>query len=321
MIKVAGIQLDLVPILSKYAQDSVERSVLQAMSASSALYEFKNKAELQFELELRAAIVDAATALNKSRMQFATFHDARCNTLFWEKTGNGGFLLKSTVKPSDAIEDIFKNGSKYATECATAMMIVYYKALLTIYGEERFNQTFKSIYLMDWSIKEPLLSRVGTPRKADDVLLGDRAYFMNKDVDPSVPWWRGENVIVLPNNLYYGHGVGITSGEQILKHLNANRKPGSKTEAYLMNEVARPDFKNLYEAYIKDIQPPKLRTELQPVQAAQASAQPVVQPTVQPTTQANAQPTVQSSVQPPVEETAPPSQSNEPLVWRLPLPL
>ena len=60
-------------------------------------------------------------------MGFATFRKSKCNLDFWNRTDEGGFVLKDGVKASEAIHDIFANSPKYATECATAMMIVYIK--------------------------------------------------------------------------------------------------------------------------------------------------------------------------------------------------
>ena len=59
-----------------------------------------------------------------------------------ERTEEGGFLLKDGVKPSEAIKDIFVNSSLYGTECATAMVIVFYGAIVNVFPEEVFDRVF-----------------------------------------------------------------------------------------------------------------------------------------------------------------------------------
>lgn len=103
-----------------------------------------------------------------------------CNTDYWERTKNGGFLLKENVKSSEAINDIFKNGSKYGTECSTALVIVYYKAILDVYPEELFNKTFESLFLMSWYYIDSDLDILHYKSKADH-LPGDYRYFSNPD--------------------------------------------------------------------------------------------------------------------------------------------
>lgn len=245
MITVSGSSFDASALAEEYPRGSVEQQVLAEMSQSAENYRFDTTEQLKFELLLRRAIVDASLDLNRSRFAFATFHQSRCNAEYWNRTPNGGFQLKSGVSPSEAIRDIFTNGGAYASECATAMMIIYYKALLSAYSPTLFDGLFPDIYLMNWNGIDPRLRSVGMPRVTADTLLGDRKYFVNPDVDPKTPEWQGENVIVLQGGLYYGHGVGIRTGEQVIRALNANRKPGSTRQAYLRDTTGRPDFKLL----------------------------------------------------------------------------
>ncbi|MCD7948017.1 MAG: protein-glutamine gamma-glutamyltransferase [Oscillospiraceae bacterium] len=245
MITVAGAPLDTTTLERTFAEASVQNKLLEQMSKSSVNYPFDDLNLLKFELDMRNEIVNAAYALNDSDLNFSNFHNARCNPRYWDRTGNGGFGLKRGAEPAAAINDIFINGGRYATECATAMMIVYYKALLEVYGAKLFNATFPQIYLMNWVIREPLLYQVGLPEKVDDMLLGDRGYFMNYDVNPQTPQWQGENVIVLPNALYYGHGIGITTADEIIASLNANRRKNATHAAFFTDTAARPDFKQL----------------------------------------------------------------------------
>lgn len=251
MILLSGKPFDSTALASEYPENSIESQLLNKMSQSTGKYTFDSLDQLKFELRLRKEIVNAAMALYKSRLNFAVFHKSKCNPDFWDRTDNGGFQLKPGAEPAAAIDDIFINGGKYATECATAMVIVYYKALLSVFGKDLFNKLFPKIYLMNWHSLDPLLREAGTPKPVTDILLGDRGYFANPDVNPETPQWQGENVIVLPDSLYYGHGIGIMTADRIIYALNGNRKPDATQSAYFLNSAARPNFKKLSDLYQK----------------------------------------------------------------------
>lgn len=244
MILISNNAIDADRLKSEYPQGSIERNIIDIMHSSSHSYTYTHLNQLKFELALRKNIVEASKMLNGSRMGFRVFRKTRCNERFWKRTPEGGFLLREHVKPSDAINDIFINGPKYATECATAMVIVYYKALLNVYSEVLFNKEFPVIHLMNWHYLDPKLAEIGLLRGAADYMPGDRRYFSNPDVDPETPYWQGENVIDLGNGLYYGHGVGIYNKDVFIRVLNRNRRDGDES-AYLLDSVGRSDFKKL----------------------------------------------------------------------------
>ncbi len=253
MVIISGQPFDISNIIDEYPANSIERQLLNKLSQSAANYRYNSLSQLKFELRLRKEIVNAAVDLNNSSFSFSDFYKSRRNPEYWDKTDNGGFKLKSGAIPSAAISDIFNNSDKYATECATAMIIIYYKALLDVFGEDLFNKLFPEIYLMNWHSIDPLLKEVGLPRKVEDVLFGDRGYFANPDVDPKTPEWQGENVIVLPGNLYYGHGIGIKTAEEMISILNARRKKDATRTAYFRDYFSRPNFKKLAELYESSI--------------------------------------------------------------------
>lgn len=246
MIIISGNTFNIYSLENDYPKNSIEWQLLNTMSDSEARYIFDNVEQLQFEILLRKEIVDASKLLNRSDFSFEVFHKSYCNRYYWNRTANGGFDLKEGVSPSKAISDIYINGDLYATECATAMQIVYYKALINVYNEELFNKTFPKIYLMNWHNITPLLKETGTPIPVEDILTGDRCYINNPDFDPKTPQWQGENVIVLGNGLYYGHGIGITTLNRIIRSLNSERRRNATRSAYFMESTAaRPNFKKL----------------------------------------------------------------------------
>ncbi|WP_446898466.1 protein-glutamine gamma-glutamyltransferase [Clostridium sp. LBM24168] len=204
---------------------------------------------MSFESNLRKNIVNAAIGLDRSGLSFRTFRKSECNEDYWKRTRQGGFLLKSGVKPSSAINDIYENGGEYGTECATAMVIVYYKACLDSFGGRLFDAVFPEIYLMNWQNIDRNLG-LTTVDNVENPLPGDCRYFRNPQVSPLTPEWQGENVIDLGQGMYYGHGIGITTGREIIDALNSNRVLGATQSAYLLDSVTRPDFEHL--SHIKE---------------------------------------------------------------------
>lgn len=253
MIKISDHDQDISELIDSYPADSVERQVLKAMSESPSSYEYDSLEELKFELLMRRKITESAVELDNGAMSFAVFHKSKCNPEYWDRTDNGGFKLKDGVSAAAAIKDIYVNGGEYATECATAMQIVYYGALLKVFGDDAFNTLFPDIYLMNWNSVNPNLKYIGSLKKVDDTLMGDRAYFSNPDVAPETPEWQGENTIVLPDGYYYGHGIGIKSADRMIASLNNHRAQGADTPAYLRDSVGRLDYKKLYGLYSSSV--------------------------------------------------------------------
>jgi len=234
---------------SEYPQGGTEREILRLLTDSDQTYRFPSENRLRFELLLRGEIVTASRLLSRSRLRFSTFRDSVCNPEFWERTENGGFQLKPGANPAEAVRDIYQNSFLYATECATAMQIVYYKALLELFQDEKFNRIFPNLYLMNWyRIALPLQS-IGLLQPVNIYLPGDRRYFRNPDVNPETPELRGENVIVLGGGEYYGHGFGIHPPEGFIRLLNQNRMEDADDSAFLMDGAGRPDFNRLYGLY------------------------------------------------------------------------
>ena len=221
-----------------------EIEMIERMSRYQEIYSFFSIDHFHFVLHLRQSIIQASRLLYSSKARFSTFKNARCNQTYWNLTQQGGFKLKTGVIPSEAIQDIFENGSKYSFECATAIVILFYKAVLDSINLDQFNRIYQGIYLRDWQSDEdlPIFSKQG-----NDYLPGDCLYFNNPEFDPNQSQWRGENAIDLGNGLYYGHGIGIKTAEAIIEALNKRRKPNSTESAYLLSQVTRIDNRYLYQ--------------------------------------------------------------------------
>ncbi|WP_336775963.1 protein-glutamine gamma-glutamyltransferase [Paenibacillus sp. MMO-58] len=229
--------------INPFALTPVERDVLQGKQNSPVVYQYDSMDSLRFELRLRDRTVNAARMLQDSRADFAVFRHSRCNPRYWTRTENGGFQMNPDVQPSDAINDIFQNGENYGFECATAIVIVLYKAVLDTIGEQAFNRLFNPLYLRDWNHDGDLWFI--TTHNKNESYPGDVMYFRNPDFDHETPEWQGENVVKLSDNLFFGHGIGIESGEQIVSALNRMREPFSTESAYLDDLVVHPNFQHL----------------------------------------------------------------------------
>ncbi|MDB5055496.1 MAG: protein-glutamine gamma-glutamyltransferase [Bacilli bacterium] len=224
---------------------NLEKEIYTQKNASSTTYTYDSLDQLKFEIAFRVKIIDAARALLASKAAFTTFKKSRCNWKYWIRTEQGGFQLRAEAPPSAAIRDIFKSGGLYAFECATAMVIVLYKAMLDMIGEERFNTLFTNLLLWDWNYDSDL--HLITVEGVRESFPGDILYFVNPDVSLDTPEWQGENVVKLGNNAYYGHGIGNKNAKQMIAYLNMHRKPNSKQTAYLKNQVTYPDYNYIHK--------------------------------------------------------------------------
>ncbi|WP_438447335.1 protein-glutamine gamma-glutamyltransferase [Gorillibacterium sp. sgz5001074] len=225
-----------------------EVELFRTMRDGSITYAYRSAGELLFELQTRVRLTEAAKALNESGVQFAVYRDSRCNEKLWRRTEQGGFLLLPGTEPAQGIRNIFEEGSLYAFECATAMVIVLYKGMLDVLGDALFNLWFGGILLYDWHYDKDL--RLVDSKRPEEALPGDVQYFKNPDVAEDFPEWQGENVLRLEPDLFYGHGLGIKPAERIIESLNRKRKPGSQVSAYLTDVVVHPDYPVLYRTLI-----------------------------------------------------------------------
>jgi protein-glutamine gamma-glutamyltransferase len=253
MLKISEMEADIKYITSEYNEHSIEAKIIDKMASSKDTYRYSSLNQLKFELNMRKNIISSSIELNKSGLKFKVFKKSFCNTDFWDRNKEGGFKQKDNVTSSEAINDIFNNGSKYGTECSTAIVILYYKAILNIYPEELFNKMFQKLVLSNWHNFDDDFN-IYSHEIEGDFLPGDCLYFENPDHNPKKKEWQGENAIDLGDNKYYGHGIGIEDADNIIKALNKNRKEHAKKSAYLTKYVARPNFKHLAHIYLDSLE-------------------------------------------------------------------
>ncbi|NLH97592.1 MAG: protein-glutamine gamma-glutamyltransferase [Clostridiaceae bacterium] len=236
---------DIQSILARYRRGSPEYEALGKLSGSSRVYTYLSPEELEFEIGMRKSIIEASLALYRRRFAFRIFQESFCNEVYWNRRQDGGFVLRPGARPSEAVDDIFTNTRMYGTECATAIVIIYYKAVLDMYKPQLFDRAFTRIVLMNWRDMDPLIDPK-TYRGLADYLPGDCRYVRNPEVDPLTPEWQGENVIDLGSGRYYGHGIGLGDLDFFISALNRNRREGAQVSAYLVDAATRPDFRVLY---------------------------------------------------------------------------
>ncbi|WNS76924.1 protein-glutamine gamma-glutamyltransferase [Bacillus sp. DTU_2020_1000418_1_SI_GHA_SEK_038] len=210
-----------------------EREIFIALETSPSIHQYNSLHELLFDIRLRKHIILAANNLQKSEVTFAPFSTSKFNPRIWTKI-KYGYLLKPSILPSDAIKDVFENGKEYAFECTTAIVIIFYKAVLDLISVSYFNTLFQRLLVWDWNHDQDLsiITKIGS-----NFIPGDVVYFYNPDYDH--PVWTGENAVYLGDGLYFGHGIGIKTEEEMINDLNSLRKKDATKSAYLISQHSR----------------------------------------------------------------------------------
>ncbi|WP_433957641.1 protein-glutamine gamma-glutamyltransferase [Cytobacillus horneckiae] len=225
------------PAVSRF--QGIQRDIYIALENSEQIHHYNTLHELLFELLLRENLIKAANQMHNSQAEFAPFTHSKFNPEIWTKT-KYGYVLKPYIMPSDAILDVFYNSKEYAFECSTAIVLLFYKAVLDSIAVSRFNTLFQGLLVWDWNYDQDLGidTRIGR-----DFIPGDVVYFYNPDFDH--PIWTGENAVYLGNNQYFGHGVGLETEQGMIEALNTLRKPGATRDAYLISQHSRLNYKYL----------------------------------------------------------------------------
>ncbi|MDE3838289.1 protein-glutamine gamma-glutamyltransferase [Bacillus methanolicus] len=216
-----------------------QKEIYNAIENSPFMFEYDTANQLLFELKVRENIINASIDLSKSKAVFSSFRTSGFNPAYWIR-GNRGYLLRYDVQPADAIEDIFINSQYYGFECSTAIVIIFYKAVLESIDRRIFNYLFQNLLVWDWNYDRDL-QIITLP--GDDFIPGDVVYFYNPDFKQ--PIWMGENAVFLGDGKYFGHGIGIRTAEQMVEALNTRRRENAKRTAYLLEQYSRLNFSTL----------------------------------------------------------------------------
>ncbi|MFJ7753426.1 protein-glutamine gamma-glutamyltransferase [Peribacillus muralis] len=217
--------------------------LLQLLAGYATVFEYGSLEELNFEIQLRLRVMEAAISLDKSGAEFATLEESETNPQYWRLAKDGTFTLQPGIRPHLAIADIFQNGRQYAFECGTAIVVTFLRAIMDVIGPRQFDYLFSDLVLYDW---HPPTNMILLVHRGTDYIPGDCLYFKNPEHDEKTPEWQGENAILLGKNLFFGHGIGITNSKGIIDELNDNRKSNATISAYLTNHIVSLDSSYYY---------------------------------------------------------------------------
>ncbi|WP_404331284.1 protein-glutamine gamma-glutamyltransferase [Mesobacillus maritimus] len=227
--------------ISVQSLQGYQKDIYMEMEKSYELFEYFSSEELRFELWLRENTIKAAHDLNDSGASFTSFQYSNFNPAYWVR-GSRGYLLRPDVVPSEAIRDIFMNGKMYGFECSTAMVIVFYKAVLDSIRNSAFNYLFNNLLVWNWNY-DPDLQII--TKRGEAYIPGDVIYFANPDYKE--PIWIGANAVVLGRDQYYAHGIGIKTAAGMVAALNSLRKEGATRSAYLLKQHSRLNARYLFQ--------------------------------------------------------------------------
>lgn len=198
------------------------------------------------QAKMQLCVVNAAKQFAAAGVNFSgRSADDACNKKFWWMGFGGRLGVRADVKPSDAINDVFKNGSMYGMECATATMIILYKAILDRVGPEDFDRSFAKLKIFRWQEEDADFTAAKQVGKLPGFLPGDHTYFKNPDASAENSSWGGENVIYLGDGMYFGHGVGLATKDEVLDCLNSLRRENATRKAFRDNFELRLDPKKI----------------------------------------------------------------------------
>lgn len=199
---------------------------------------------------LRTAIVKSCQEIAKVKNPFG---DNKFTSSLWEKKSGYDirdhlsqsgwmipYVLKSGVKPSAALDDMVKNPNNYKFECATAIVIVHYRAMQKLLGNEKFDSVFQNMIIGPWESDEKF-NAIFTSQEMDHTIqeTGIYGYYQNHDVSQEglKAGWQGENVIFINYDEYkkdwlcYGHPFGIEYASKIKEKLDSHRNIGSEVKS------------------------------------------------------------------------------------------
>ncbi|MBK6689695.1 MAG: hypothetical protein IPG45_34840 [Deltaproteobacteria bacterium] len=201
-----------------------------------------------------AAVVSACLEMHQAQHEFAIAPRQKFSSEFWRRDGQlsryATFHLKPGAKASSAMNDVFVNPDAYRFECATALVLVYYRAIQKLIGDSDFDRLMGDLKIGPWEYEADLQrflmasgrgDQPATEARAQELKFGEYTYTKNW----AVSWWgwakgcQGQNQIRLDEDLYYAHSYALVGQGDIVARENGARVLGAKTSASMTDRQQR----------------------------------------------------------------------------------
>jgi RHS repeat-associated protein len=246
----------------QHAKISVFRSTfLEILIESKTTYKYTDQSIIA-EMEFRDALLAAADKVKKSGLGFAAAGEVGKDVKGWEGVKDGiRFKKGSGLTASKAIEELFNQAKDVKLDCANGGILVFYEALRSYLGDERFDKLFVGERQLDIAQANSTRLFWLDLKKYDDYLPGDWRYFSNPNLDPKESRaWQGFNAIQAGKEAtgkFIAHpGFELTAQETIDK-LNSKTsvvdERGTRAGgASLDKDARRFDFDKIFKYKIGD---------------------------------------------------------------------
>jgi hypothetical protein len=206
------------------SKDKAVEEILSTMiNANGVLSSFEySKIDILIkEIKYRLLIISAAKQLDKvgagfedNSTKYATIKNKK-GIRFWKeaKTAQYQYTMLRTVGRDleKCVNELYgKTGSQFKYECASAMTVVVMKAWVdyqkSIKKSTKISETLAPVEIAGWLQSTAFIENIAkTP-----LLPGDVIYLVNPKATSDA--WKGENLIYLGQQKYYGHGRGKNKG-------------------------------------------------------------------------------------------------------------
>jgi len=205
------------------------------------------------DLAFRQRVAQAARDLAASGASFSGCQENdSVNKDLWTLGYGGRMQVRKFLEagklgsPAVALKDIFEHGRRYGFECASAMMVLFHKAILDTVGDTIFDKMFTEpayLKIFRWELKDnDYLELEQIEQGKSDLVPGSHYYYKNPDASAANSAFGGENVVYLGSEngqrMFYAHGVCgakgtyLVSEDELIASLSSLRRMGATTAPF-----------------------------------------------------------------------------------------